>query len=145
MLSPSLTSDLKFFHFFHEVNNVDDMLDDEGEDESDNKDGEKKDFPCDQCPKKFKTAWRLRQHLIAHARREEMKKYECDKCAATFISEWQLKRHAKIHNGQSTKDVIIVLRFFKIAVIYGEMKPEITKFSEMKHWFVFLILFLRFL
>ncbi|XP_046839721.1 zinc finger protein with KRAB and SCAN domains 3-like [Xenia sp. Carnegie-2017] len=82
-----------------QVNNVDDMLDDEGEDESDNKDGEKKDFPCDQCPKKFKTAWRLRQHLIAHARREEMKKYECDKCAATFISEWQLKRHAKIHNG----------------------------------------------
>ncbi|XP_028400915.1 zinc finger and SCAN domain-containing protein 12-like [Dendronephthya gigantea] len=75
-------------------------ISDEGDDgeESDDKDG-KKDFSCDQCAKKFTQSWKLRQHLIAHARRDEMKKYECDKCAASFISEWLLLRHAKIHTG----------------------------------------------
>lgn len=82
---------------------LDNSLDDEnlGVDDppdSDNKDS-KSEFKCDQCPKKFKHSWKLRQHLIAHARREEMKKYECDKCAASFCSEWLLQRHAKIHTG----------------------------------------------
>ena len=85
-------------YFLYFSAEVDDNAGDEADEESDDKDG-KKDFGCDQCPKKFKQSWKLRQHLIAHARRDEMKKYECDKCAASFISEWLLLRHAKIHTG----------------------------------------------
>ena len=76
----------------------DDNLGVEEQSDQDDKDS-KNEFKCDQCPKKFKQSWKLRQHLIAHARQEEMKKYECDKCAASFCSEWLLQRHAKIHTG----------------------------------------------
>lgn len=91
----------KLVHFIKAETTDGDVVEEEHEEEEEESDETKgkKELACEHCPKKFKQAWKLRQHLIAHARQEEMKKYECDKCAATFMSEWLLVRHAKIHAG----------------------------------------------
>ena len=54
-------------------------------------------FRCNLCPKRFKRAVTLREHLRTHT---SDRLFECNVCGETFVLRQEQKRHEAIHRGE---------------------------------------------